>query len=1535
MRNEHDMNHHRKQFQQVMSLNSARSFELKGVENYCGWKDYKQAALIGKDLWNVVSKDFEELEFSDDEIEEELPEVNEILIRYIEKPLIEQLPITENMKDVNALRAVEEKNFQIHLKNRDIQYENAKEKARIASYNEVIIKRKELKKAKLEAKEKRRLEKRKMKIDKKNAEAAGLILSTVSPMITKGMADEVKLCGRKLWLELEKRYSGKNAVNVHSLKSKFFAAYQYDNETMSDWINRLDSMRLQMVVIGGESLTDSDMITKLLANSNRHNYVITQRESDNNDLEKLKKSLLDAESFRRHTQKREERVNKINEKKKPLCFNCGEIGHMRGVCKKRQISFEDLEEKKRDFYGANYKPNRKSNDIHWNKNDRINMVRDVEGNYFNEKILIDTGATVHCSGYREVLHEMIQYEMSTKVAGINEKAVLEAQGEGTIKFSMKIGDISRNFSCNGVKYVPGLDGIILSVSMLEDIGVIVNTTERMISQEINGRQVQVGKIVRKGNLYYLDTTINQDRVMKLSVPDKKTLIDWHRSFGHVNTQRTKRILDESGIKYEDTKEKCQDCILTKIESRKFGKPMDEVTRPLELVSADLFYVNKPTYDDKTYGSIYVDKFSGLWYFEAIKSKSDQIDVFKKLIPLLERQSGYQMKKLNVDSGGEYTNKELKLFLEERGIQLQTTIPDTPQMNGSAERLVKTITTLANACLSGSGLTDEYWADACEYVTFIQNRLPREALGWKSPYQVMFGGSHLGIEKFAKFGQLCIAHQPPSPGKRYPKFENRGIQGRFIGWDDDRKMKILIENEDDWKIIYSRTIEFLPEVNTGTRTRTTLSDVDEEMEINDYDDDYDKLNKDDIEFSPIQGEIVEELRLNGRKISKDQRSEVNGKESIDEEETIEEKSAEEDITEEELHDGESRTIEEEFQRIVEDTVNNQGIVEQRITRSMKRSRQSDDTGSDGEEGIEKKKHRIYTLERIFKIMIKEGYIVDTELAEPKNYREAVKEELWKKSVKEELKSFIINDVFKLCWKPEDRKKLPRWKYVFKNKMDSDGEVERHKTRMVLRGDTQTYGMDYKETFAPVINKTSVRLLLTIAAIRDLDLQHYDIKTAFLVPEIKFKQYAHVPEGMLEELPELIKELEDEGSLGEEKLKDWKLWLKKLENDGNVKYKMAVDMLSAAYGSKQGAHDWNEHFDKSVIEIFGYTPLEVEPCVYVRKEEDGTTSLLGLYTDDIIHAPGNQKEKTRFKALLEKHYKITDKGELKWFIGFRVTRDRSKLEIYIDQESAIRKLIEDYGMDNATTKYTPMIENIEFMKRPMNERKVDAKRYRSLLGSLIYYMTGTRPDLSFAISKLAQYMTDPYESHMNALMRVLRYLKGTLEYKLRLGSKNNEGLVAYADADWAADKEDRKSMLGYVIKFHNSTIGWKTRKQQTVALSTVESELYSLSATIQESLWIKYFLKKIGIELDKVIINEDNTGTISLAKNKRKDGRTKHVDIKHYFITDKIKEGLVDLRYLKTEEQLADTMTKPLGRVKFEKFREDMGIVKLPTEGECET
>jgi hypothetical protein len=262
--------------------------------------------------------------------------------------------------------------------------------------------------------------------------------------------------------------------------------------------------------------------------------------------------------------------------------------------------------------------------------------------------------------------------------------------------------------------------------------------------------------------------------------------------------------------------------------------------------------------------------------------------------------------------------------------------------------------------------------------------------------------------------------------------------------------------------------------------------------------------------------------------------------------------------------------------------------------------------------------------------------------------------------------------------------------------------------------------------------------------------------------------------------------------------------------------------------------------------------------------------------------------------------------------------------------ILDMLKKFGLENVNPAKTPMAENEELTRAqptPEDPRAFNVP-YREVVGALIYVMLGTRPDIAFAVSKVSQFLEAPKESHWKAVKWILCYLKGTATYGLTLGGlDSNKAIVTYADADWAKDTDDRRSISGYALFFGPSLVTWKTKKQPTVALSTTEAEYYALTTSTQEYLWTEQFLLSMGFILELGTIYNDNMGCISIIKNNKKDRRTKHIDIKHHAIREKLQESNFTLEYKSTQDMIADILTKPLGYTKLVKFREQLGVKNL--------
>ena len=255
-----------------------------------------------------------------------------------------------------------------------------------------------------------------------------------------------------------------------------------------------------------------------------------------------------------------------------------------------------------------------------------------------------------------------------------------------------------------------------------------------------------------------------------------------------------------------------------------------------------------------------------------------------------------------------------------------------------------------------------------------------------------------------------------------------------------------------------------------------------------------------------------------------------------------------------------------------------------------------------------------------------------------------------------------------------------------------------------------------------------------------------------------------------------------------------------------------------------------------------------------------------------------------------------------------------------------------MSSCNTTSTPADPNIKLTK-PSEEKSINDKPYQQAIGSLMYLMLATRPDITAALTKLSQFATSYDITHWTALKRIFRYIKGTQQYALTLGGlsgRNGNEIVlsGSCDADWAGDADDRRSTTGYIFLLNNHVISWQTHKQTSVATSSTQAEYQALSSATKEAIWLRSLLAELDFkQANPTAIQQDNQSAIALANNPTNHKRTKHIDIAHHFVRECKEEKKITLEYCPTQNIIADVMTKPLTREKFERCRGNMGIMGM--------
>jgi len=552
-------------------------------------------------------------------------------------------------------------------------------------------------------------------------------------------------------------------------------------------------------------------------------------------------------------------------------------------------------------------------------------------------------------------------------------------------------------------------------------------------------------------------------------------------------------------------------------------------------------------------------------------------------------------------------------------------------------------------------------------------------------------------------------------------------------------------------------------------------------------------------------------------------------------------------------------------------------------------------------------------------------------EPVTLREALQEEpiKWREAIADEFKSHQENGTWVPAKLPAGKKGIST-KWVFKFKTNADGS-RRYKARLVVRGYEQRAGIDFEETFAPVAKFTTVRVMLALATHFDWEIHQMDVKTAFLYPEIEEEVYITIPEGYDEFHPDT-------------------------RVSGGV-----FRLVKTLYGLRQSPLAWFKVLDR-LFRSKGLHRSNEDPSLYISKD-----LILLIFVDDIVFFAQDMKRIEEAKAWLTREFKMVDLGDLKLFLGMQITRNRPQRTLLIDQERYVQKVLERCQMESCNGCIIPMDTKLSLSK-PDQEKVAGIQEYQSLVGSIMYAMLGTRPDLAYAISTLSKFNSCPAEEHHAAAKRVLRYLQKTKDHGLLFKGLEDPGfpeVIGYTDSDWAGNLETRRSTGGYVFILGNAAVSWKTKRQSMASLSSTEAEYVALSEATKEAMWLRRLLREIETrnvpreevnlakyhedeinrqwklweednweELqteDKAVssrpqkIKADNQGCIKLAENVLGGSRAKHIEIRYHYVRDMLGQGKIELLYEPTATMTADVLTKALPRDRHWIHTKNMGVI----------
>ncbi|PNY17813.1 retrovirus-related Pol polyprotein from transposon TNT 1-94 [Trifolium pratense] len=492
--------------------------------------------------------------------------------------------------------------------------------------------------------------------------------------------------------------------------------------------------------------------------------------------------------------------------------------------------------------------------------------------------------------------------------------------------------------------------------------------------------------------------------------------------------------------------------------------------------------------------------------------------------------------------------------------------------------------------------------------------------------------------------------------------------------------------------------------------------------------------------------------------------------------------------------------------------------------------------------------------------------------------------WRSAMASEFNALIQQGTWDLVPK-NHASNLIGCKWVFRVKRHPDGSIDRYKARLVAKGFHQRPGLDYDQTFSPVIKPSTVRLVLTLAIQHRWHIRQLDVNNAFLHGKLLETVYMQQPPGFQ-----------------------------------NPDYPDHVYRLKKSlYGLKQAPRAWFNTLCSFLLS-YGFFNSKSDPSLFIYLKGDVKLYRM-IYVDDILITGNNDQEIQRCISTLSTVFSIKDLGSIHFFLVVEVIPTTHGL--FLSQHKYIRDLLDRTQMADAKIVHSPMSTSSHLTQYD-GTSAVDATQYRSNIGAL-QYLSMTRPDIAYTVNKLAQFMQSPSSTHFTSLKRLLRYLKATIFHGLHLKRSSSPTLYAFSDADWAGNRDDYTSTSAHITFYGGNPISWKSFKQKAVARSSTEAEYKALASASAEVLWLSSLLSELHVCLPTTPdIYCDNLGATYLTVNPVLHSRMKHIAIDIHFVRDHVRNKRLRVQHVSTKDQLADCFTKPLSRQRHQDLRLKIGV-----------
>jgi transposase InsO family protein len=1131
-------------------------------------------------------------------------------------------------------------------------------------------------------------------------------------------------------------------------------------------------------------------------------------------------------------------------------------------------------------------------------------------------ITMDGGSTCHV--WKEHPTTMLNYrEVTGRNVQVGDGRIVPIKGVGSIRFSTGIGKVVATITIHNVCHAPGMTYNLISEPLLDAAGYRVNKGDGLcVVRPKHGKPILIAP--KTSSQLYQTTAVVLSTTHEVLPPHRSTSSPprtattlstvatngkspkfnsaehWHAALGHpgpsrvlklfkhglvtgVDCEAITRAIEQSG---PPRRAECDSCMIGKSHRQPFTGQAERAQYPLQIIHTDVGSVSDTGLNGHYYYLTITDDFTR-WVYVVTTSRKDGDTIgplIRDWINWAERQhseKGYKVNTIRSDGGGEYMNSELQTWCTERGITQDITNPHTPQMNGVAERLNRTLMDVVRTVLYQSGLPARFWTEAIRYAAYLHNRLPHRSLnGHTTPYQEMYG-KRPTAKYLRPFGIVGFLHLPEHTGRK--KLQDRSNLCVLVGFATQTK---------GWRV-------WCP--------YNWHSHVTESRDVDWREWQYYKEQKREQQESGLLdagrgGANIDSLSIFSSSSNQQELPTFDGTDS----DTNDEADSTHAQHEEKKDDSDTESDE-------DGPAHNQPVdasppAVEHMSGELRRLRDARGSGPLDNAPSPLNSQEFTTRTRSGRVISNISQALaaahstgpDEEPPEPRTYKEALKRsdwQRWKRSMRTEYDQLIRANTWDLV--PYERgMNVVGCRWVYKLKTLANGGTK-EKSRLVAQGFTQVPGVDYEETYSPVVRYASLRALFALAAHHDWEVHHMDVRSAYLNGKLEETIYMEQPAGFVQE--------------GQRRL--------------------ICKLKKGLYGLKQAGRTWHQTIDPA-LRRFGLQPLGSDYCVYINQSE-GETIIICLYVDDLFLFTSSRSKLQRFKQCLMDAFEMEDLGEARLVLGMEIQRDRRNRKITISQATYLRKALIKLGVADLNSVTTPMDANTHLTKAAVGHEATPAEitHYQSIIGTLQYAANGTRPDIAYAVNQCARYSSNPDHTHFAVAKRILRYIKGSVDQALTYTGTNQKQplLIGYSDADYANDKDDRLSVSGYTFLLCGGAVSWASRRQKTLATSTVEAEYMAIAEAAKEAVWWRSLLGELGYDMGQPTpLFNDNQGSIHLAKNADHHARTKHIDVKYHYIRQELIKRTITLNHVSTRDNVADLFTKALVRDKHAAFTRTLGV-----------